>query len=105
MNRTETRDSADRLFSWALAAALIAISPAVVAQQAPQDTHALDEIVVVGVTPVPGFKVDKDKIPGKHPDFEIERPDPQWRRQRARRARPASQRRQFQRHARGSVPA
>ena len=64
MNRTETRDSADRLFSWALAAALIAISPAVVAQQAPQDTHALDEIVVIGVTPVPGFKVDKDKIPG-----------------------------------------
>jgi iron complex outermembrane receptor protein len=35
-----------------------------VAQQAPQDTHSLDEIVVVGVTPVPGFKVDKDKIPG-----------------------------------------
>jgi len=64
VNRTETRDSADRLSSWALTAALIAVSPAVVAQQAPQDTHALDEIVVIGVTPVPGFKVDKDKIPG-----------------------------------------
>jgi hypothetical protein len=37
---------------------------AVVAQQAPQGTHDLDEIVVVGVSPVPGFKVDKDKIPG-----------------------------------------
>jgi len=39
-------------------------SPRAVAQTAIQDTHALDEIVVVGVTPVPGFKVDKDKIPG-----------------------------------------
>ena len=53
-----------RLFSWALATSLTAISPLVVAQQAPQDTHELDEIVVIGVTPVPGFKVDKDKIPG-----------------------------------------
>jgi iron complex outermembrane receptor protein len=35
-----------------------------VAQQLPQDRHDLEEIVVVGVTPVPGFKVDKDKIPG-----------------------------------------
>jgi iron complex outermembrane receptor protein len=43
---------------------LTAVSPVLFAQQAPQDTHALDEIVVVGVTPVPGFKVDKDKIPG-----------------------------------------
>jgi len=34
------------------------------AQQAPRDTHDLDEIVVIGVTPVPGFKVDKDKLPG-----------------------------------------
>jgi iron complex outermembrane recepter protein len=58
------RNGAHRLFSWALAATLIAISPLVVAQQAPQDTTSLQEIVVVGVTPVPGFKVDKDKIPG-----------------------------------------
>jgi hypothetical protein len=58
------RDSAYRLFSLVLAATLTAISPVVVAEQAPQDTHALDEIVVVGVTPVPGFKVDRDKIPG-----------------------------------------
>jgi iron complex outermembrane receptor protein len=64
VSRSDTHTSADRLLSWALATTLIAISPAVVAQQAPQDTHALDEIVVVGVTPVPGFKVDKDKIPG-----------------------------------------
>ena len=35
-----------------------------VAQQAPQDARDLDEIVVVGVTPVPGFKLDKDKVPG-----------------------------------------
>ena len=34
------------------------------AQQAPQDARDLDEIVVVGVTPVPGFKLDKDKVPG-----------------------------------------
>jgi len=58
------RNSAHRLFSWVLATTLTTISPAVVAQQAPQGTHDLDEIVVVGVSPVPGFKVDKDKIPG-----------------------------------------
>jgi hypothetical protein len=58
------RNGAHRLFVRVLATTLTAISPVVVAQQAPQDTHALDEIVVIGVTPVPGFKVDKDKIPG-----------------------------------------
>jgi iron complex outermembrane receptor protein len=47
-----------------LASTLIATSPDVFAQHATQDTPALDEIIVVGVTPVPGFKVDKDKIPG-----------------------------------------
>jgi iron complex outermembrane receptor protein len=57
-------NSAHRLFSWGMVTTLTAVSPAVVAQQAPQDKHDLDEIVVVGVTPVPGFKVDKDKIPG-----------------------------------------
>ena len=46
------------------AATLTAIAPVVLAQQAPQGAHDLDEIVVVGVTPVPGFKVDKDRIPG-----------------------------------------
>jgi iron complex outermembrane recepter protein len=58
------RDSPRRLFWWVLATTLTAISPVVVAQQAPQGAHDLDEIVVVGVTPVPGFKVDKDKVPG-----------------------------------------
>jgi iron complex outermembrane recepter protein len=58
------RNSAHRVFSWVLAATLTAISPTVGAQQTPQDKHELDEIVVVGVTPVPGFKVDRDKIPG-----------------------------------------
>jgi iron complex outermembrane receptor protein len=58
------RNGAQRLVSWVLAATLTTISPMVVAQQAPQGAHDLDEIVVVGVTPVPGFKVDKDKIPG-----------------------------------------
>jgi iron complex outermembrane receptor protein len=58
------RRSAHRVFAWVLVATSIAISPLAWAQQAPQDTHELDEIVVVGVTPVPGFKVDKDKIPG-----------------------------------------
>src|ERR1700733_139015 len=53
-----------RLSSWVLATTLTAISPMVVAQQAPQGTQNLNEIVVIGVTPVPGFKVDKDKIPG-----------------------------------------
>ena len=55
---------AQRLFGWLLATTLTAISPVVVAQQAPQDARDLDEIVVVGVTPVPGFKLDKDKVPG-----------------------------------------
>src|ERR1700734_1450264 len=58
------RDSAHRLCLSMPGIALAAISPVLFAQHAPQDTHALDEIVVVGVTPVPGFKVDKDKIPG-----------------------------------------
>jgi iron complex outermembrane receptor protein len=58
------RNRAHRLSSRVLATALTAISPMVVAQQAPQGTHDVEEIVVVGVTPVPGFKVDKDKIPG-----------------------------------------
>src|SRR6202167_3826533 len=53
-----------RLSSWVLATTLTAISPMVVAQQAPQGTQNLNEIVVIGVTPVPGFKVDKDKVPG-----------------------------------------
>src|SRR6202453_3274504 len=58
------RNSAQRLFPGVLAATLTAISPLAMAQQAPQDKHELDEIVVVGVTPVPGFKIDRDKIPG-----------------------------------------
>jgi iron complex outermembrane recepter protein len=49
---------------WVLATTLTAISPVVVAQQAPQDSRGLDEIIVVGVTPVPGFKVEKDRVPG-----------------------------------------
>ena len=64
MSVCSKRGSVQRFFSWALGATLAAISPAVMAQQAPQDKHDLDEIVVVGVTPVPGFKVDRDKIPG-----------------------------------------
>jgi iron complex outermembrane recepter protein len=64
MGRCLMRKSAHRLFSCVSAATLTAISPVVVAQQASQDTHDLEEIVVIGVTPVPGFKVDKDKIPG-----------------------------------------
>src|ERR1700759_5388697 len=60
----QMRGRAQRLLSWVSAATLAAITPAVLAQQAPSDTHDLDEIVVIGVTPVPGFKIDKDKIPG-----------------------------------------
>ena len=59
-----TRSSAQRFLSWVLAPTLTAISPVILAQQAAQDSHNLDEIVVIAVTPVPGFKVDKDKIPG-----------------------------------------
>jgi iron complex outermembrane recepter protein len=58
------RNAAQRHFGWLSAATLTAISPVVAAQQAPQNTRDLDEIVVIGVTPVPGFKVDKDKVPG-----------------------------------------
>jgi iron complex outermembrane receptor protein len=64
MHRYSARIGAHGLFVSVLAATLTAISPAALAQQVPQDAHALDEIVVVGVTPVPGFKVDRDKIPG-----------------------------------------
>ncbi len=55
------RNSARWLISLVFATSLTAISSRVVAQQG---TQQLDEIVVIGVTPVPGFKVDKDKIPG-----------------------------------------
>jgi two-component system sensor histidine kinase UhpB len=55
---------AQRLFSSMLGITLTATSPVLFAQQTPQATHELDEIVVVGITPVPGFKVDRDKIPG-----------------------------------------
>ena len=58
------RNNAQLVSSVVLVSTLAAISPAAMAQQAPQDRHELDEIVVVGVTPVPGFQVDKDKIPG-----------------------------------------
>jgi iron complex outermembrane receptor protein len=58
------RKSALRAFLGVLTISSTAAAPVVVAQQAPQNTHDLDQIVVVGVTPVPGFKVDRDKIPG-----------------------------------------
>ena len=58
------RNNAQLFLSGVLGGTLAAISPAAMAQQTPQDKHELDEIVVVGVTPVPGFKIDKDKIPG-----------------------------------------
>jgi iron complex outermembrane receptor protein len=57
------RDSA-RGFMACMSAAVWAFSSVGLAQQAPQDTRVLEEIVVVGVTPVPGFAVDRDKIPG-----------------------------------------
>jgi iron complex outermembrane receptor protein len=59
-----SRNSAQRLSLWVLATTSTVISSMADAQQAPQNAHDLDEIIVVGVTPVPGFKVDKDKIPG-----------------------------------------
>ena len=64
MNRINVMAMPLRLSSWVLATTLAAISSMVVAQQAPQGTQNLNEIVVIGVTPVPGFKVDKDKVPG-----------------------------------------
>jgi len=60
----QMRDTVRHFVSWVLAATLAGISPLVTAQQATQNTHELNEIVVVGVTPVPGYMVDKDKIPG-----------------------------------------
>src|SRR5580658_7906660 len=64
MSLCHMRDSVRHFVFWVSAAAIAGVSPDAIAQQAPQDTHSLDEIVVVGVTPVPGFKVDRDKIPG-----------------------------------------
>jgi outer membrane receptor protein involved in Fe transport len=57
-------NGARRLFPRVLATALAVSSSLVLAQQAPQETRGLDEVVIIGVTPVPGFNVDKDKIPG-----------------------------------------
>ena len=53
-----------RYAAWVWITAFFASATLVLAQQAPQDGHSLAEIVVVGVTPVPGVKVDRDKIPG-----------------------------------------
>jgi iron complex outermembrane receptor protein len=63
------RDRAQRPVACTLAATLAFASMASAqqaqqAQEAQPDPHSLDEIVVVGVTPVPGFNVDRDKIPG-----------------------------------------
>jgi iron complex outermembrane receptor protein len=58
------RNGAQRLISGFLVTTLTALSSVTIAQQTPHDQHELDEIVVVSVTPVPGFKVDRDKIPG-----------------------------------------
>lgn len=58
------RTGARRLAFPAALTMTLTLSPWVRAQQATQDPRALEEIVVVGVTPVPGFKVDKDKVPG-----------------------------------------
>ena len=60
-----TRSSTQRFFFLGVSAVTLAAAcSAVVAQQSPPDSHDLGEIVVIGVTPVPGFKVDRDKIPG-----------------------------------------
>jgi iron complex outermembrane receptor protein len=64
MDSYPLRNGRQRVSTGVLGMALMAIAPVALAQQARQDRHDLDEIVVVGVTPVPGFKVDKDKIPG-----------------------------------------
>ncbi len=64
MYRYATGNHARRLFFSVLATTLTGLSAVVWAQQAPPDRPDLAEIVVVGVTPVPGFKVDRDKIPG-----------------------------------------
>jgi iron complex outermembrane receptor protein len=60
----QLRNAARRRMPWALAGVLSTLSPAAFAQQPPPGAHELDEIIVIGVTPVPGFNVDKDKIPG-----------------------------------------
>ena len=64
MFSTAARNRAQPLCCWALATTLTVLAPWAMAQQTPEDTRTLDPIVVVGITPVPGFKVDKDKIPG-----------------------------------------
>jgi iron complex outermembrane receptor protein len=64
MHQYATGNHARRLFSAVLATTFTGLSAVVSAQQAPPDRPDLAEIVVVGVTPVPGFKVDRDKIPG-----------------------------------------
>ena len=64
-----TRHNARRLVGGVLAGTLTALSPVTMAQEAPQETRSLDQITVVGVTPVPGFNIDKDKIPGNIQTF------------------------------------
>jgi iron complex outermembrane receptor protein len=57
-------DMSRRLAPWLLIVFAAAPPSAVLGQETLADSHALDQIVVIGVTPVPGFKVARDKIPG-----------------------------------------
>lgn len=47
-----------------VACCAVGLSSGALGQQASENSHDLGEIVVIGVSPVPGFNVDKDKIPG-----------------------------------------
>jgi iron complex outermembrane receptor protein len=58
------RNGARRSMAWPLGGILSAFASSAFAQQAQPGSQELDEIIVIGVTPVPGFNVDKDKIPG-----------------------------------------
>ncbi|HEX4242364.1 MAG TPA: TonB-dependent receptor [Steroidobacteraceae bacterium] len=61
---TTIRAAGRQTRAMAVACWALACSSAAVAQLAPQDPPNLQEIVVVGVSPVPGFNIDRDKIPG-----------------------------------------
>ena len=99
------RNSSPRICSLLLATTVTAISPLVVAQQAPQAAQDLNEIVVIGVTPVPGFKVDEDKIPGSIQTLRSSDLSRNGTADVLGALDAASQCRQFQRHDRGPVPA
>lgn len=64
MSFDASRSGARRVLTWGLVLTITTISPVTFSQELPHDSHLLEQVTVIGVTPVPGMKIDADKVPG-----------------------------------------